>query len=258
MSLLLRSMTTDMAREDEVLFLKDDLHAVLQAHEAEMLSKIDSIDQNELLGIDIDQLCDYYEAEYRVDVPRLDESAVTVDQRETQIDVSQDQGRVIRDKSRPCYVTGTEVTFFVPFEGDAKLFYCAASTRSSLPLGRSSDRTNCSSWFVDATWMPGQPAPSWIDSSPASESILRGGANLGAGVQRRVDRLRVPVGQLVDRPRRDGRLPEGLHRGGLVGTAGLFQLLHERVSSGDEALGRLAMEASEPVVDPELAHRVSR
>lgn len=133
MSLLLRSMTTDMAREDEVLFVNYDLHAVLQAHEAEMLSKIDAIDQNELLGIDIDQLCDYYEAEYRVDVPRLDESAVTVDQRETQIDVSQDPGRFIRDRGRPFYVTGTDVTFFVPFEGDANLFDCAASSRSSLP-----------------------------------------------------------------------------------------------------------------------------
>jgi hypothetical protein len=101
MSLLLRSMTTDMPREDEVLFVKYDLHAVLQAHEAEMSSKIDAIDQNELLGIDIDQLCDYYEAEYRVDVPRLDESAVSVDQREIQIDVSQGPGRVIRDRGRP-------------------------------------------------------------------------------------------------------------------------------------------------------------
>ncbi len=132
MSLLLRSMTTAMTREDEVLFVKHDLRAVLEAHEAEMFSKIDAIDQNELLGIDVEQLCDYFEAEYRVDLPRLDESAVTVDQRETQIDVSQDSGRVIRDRSRPFYVTGTEVTFFVPLEGDTNLFYCAASTRSSM------------------------------------------------------------------------------------------------------------------------------
>lgn len=126
-------MTPTMAQETDVLFVKYDLRAVLEAHEREMLSKIDAIGQDDLLGIDVEQLCDYYEAEYRVEVPRLDESAVTVDQRETQIDVSQDPGRVLRDRGRPFYVTGTEVTFFVPFEGDANLFHCAASTRSSLP-----------------------------------------------------------------------------------------------------------------------------
>jgi hypothetical protein len=122
-----------MAHESEILFVKYDLRAVLEAHEGEMLSKIDAINQDELLGIDVEQLCDYYEAEYRVDVPRLDESAVTVDQQESQIDVSRDPGRLIHNRDRPLYITGTEVTFFVPFEGDATLFHCAASTRSSMP-----------------------------------------------------------------------------------------------------------------------------
>ncbi|NOS79523.1 MAG: hypothetical protein HOP35_16430 [Nitrospira sp.] len=55
-------------------------------------------------------------------VPVLDTENLVVDQREKQIDVSRDSMRMIRDRSRPFYITGTEIEIEVPFSGEAEAF----------------------------------------------------------------------------------------------------------------------------------------
>jgi len=52
----------------------------------------------------------------------LKEDAIETDQREATVDVSQDQQRIIFDRSQPFYMKGTEISFFVPYEGDGNLF----------------------------------------------------------------------------------------------------------------------------------------
>lgn len=80
------------------------------------------MDGNRLLNTSVDDLCDYFEEKFRVDVPVLHEDQIVVSQEETKIDVSQDPMRYIRDRSRPFYMTGTVVEATVPFSGDSEAF----------------------------------------------------------------------------------------------------------------------------------------
>lgn len=122
-----------MPRDRNYLFTDYDLRQTLENHETKMYREIDSIEPNRLLNTSVNDLCDYFEAEYLVEAPQLREDQVTVDQGETQIDVSQDRNRYIRDRSRPFHITGVAVTFFVPFEGDAELFKCRPSSYTTAP-----------------------------------------------------------------------------------------------------------------------------
>jgi len=60
--------------------------------------------------------------DFRLDVPVLDETKKYAKTREIQMDVSQDPRRFFSDRSRPFYVPGTEISIFVPFEGDPMMF----------------------------------------------------------------------------------------------------------------------------------------
>jgi len=111
-----------MSREDILLFSDYDLHSVLQRQEAELLKEIDALEGNRLLNTSVEDLCDYFEQKFRIEVPRLRESEITVEQSETDVDVSQDPLRAIFDRSRPFYIKGTKVRFFIPFDGDQELF----------------------------------------------------------------------------------------------------------------------------------------
>ena len=71
----------------------------------------------------------------------IDESGVQIDYGDARIDVSGDIRHAIFDRSRPFYITGTRVTFYVPFTGDADLFKCQPSTWST-NLPRATIRSN--------------------------------------------------------------------------------------------------------------------
>jgi len=122
-----------MSRGDILLFSDYDLNSVLQRQEAQLLKEIDALEGNRLLNTSVEDLCDYFEQKYRVEVPRLRESEITVDQSETDVDVSQDPLRAIFDRSRPFYIKGTTVRFFIPFDGDQELFRCRPQTFSLNP-----------------------------------------------------------------------------------------------------------------------------
>ena len=81
-----------------------------------------------LLSESLDTLCDSLEEKYRIDVPRLLDDRTTVEQGDAQIDVSRDLLYSVQDRSRPAYVTGTGITFYVPFEGNPQMFTCKPST----------------------------------------------------------------------------------------------------------------------------------
>lgn len=111
-----------MSRSPDYLFCQHDLAEVMRDREEQMLHRIDTIEENRLLNTSVEDLCEYFEVKYRLEVPRLRENEITVDQCETQVDVSKDRSRAIFDRSKPFYVIGTEVRFFIPFDGDAELF----------------------------------------------------------------------------------------------------------------------------------------
>jgi hypothetical protein len=113
---------------DDLLFSQYDLRGTMQNHEQKMFGEIDAIDGNRLLNTSIDDLCDYFEQEYSIKVPQLDDKSIQVDQGEARVDVSRDHDRFIIDRSQPFYITGTKVTFYIPYQGDANLFKCKPST----------------------------------------------------------------------------------------------------------------------------------
>src|SRR5258706_4794315 len=64
------------------------------------------------------------EREIRIEPVEMLEADISVDQEETKVDVSRDFMRHVIDRSRPFYVDGLRVSYFVPFKGDKELFKC--------------------------------------------------------------------------------------------------------------------------------------
>lgn len=120
-------------REPDLLFAKSDLSEVLRHQERKAFEAIGSFDANRLLNTSIEDLISYFVSEYQVEPINVLNEQISVDQAETKIDVSRDQSRLIYDRSQPFYLSGTRVTFFVPFKGDKNILFCRASTFSYNP-----------------------------------------------------------------------------------------------------------------------------
>lgn len=120
-------------RDREYLFSKVDWFSVDQHQRKSLLAEINELDGNSVLNTSIDDLCDYFEKKYRVDVPILKLANIVADQHETRFDVSHDHRRFVRDRTRPFYVTGTTVEVEVPFDGDAEAFKVQPTTYTLSP-----------------------------------------------------------------------------------------------------------------------------
>src|SRR5271166_398248 len=102
------------------LFNQFDAHAVQQSQRESLRQEIASYDGTRLLNTNVDDLVSYFVEKYRVDVPTLLEGEISADHQEAQRDVSGDPRRIAYHLGRgPVYVTGTEITVEVPFDGDA-------------------------------------------------------------------------------------------------------------------------------------------
>ena len=115
---------------DDFLFHRAEWSNVSSSQKAKMQQEIDGQNGNELLNTSTDDLALYYSSKYTVDVPLIYPDDIVVDQREQQIDVSQDQMRYIDDRSRSFNVPGTSVDVELPFTGDSEAFYVQPSTRN--------------------------------------------------------------------------------------------------------------------------------
>ena len=106
-----------------------------------MLAEINSLKENQILNTSEEELCNYFVEKYKVESPQIDESQIQVDYGDAKIDVSQRFEYDVFDKSRPFYVTGTRVTFYIPFSGDPKLFKLKPSSFNFKPApGRHKQR----------------------------------------------------------------------------------------------------------------------
>jgi hypothetical protein len=121
-----------MSKQD-LLFGKHELRLVIEAHRDAVCKEVMGIEPDGFLNTSADDLANYLFEKFQLEVPVLQESDITVEQEETQVDVSGDQMRFISDRSRPFYIPGTEVRYFIPFTGDPDLFFCRASTSSWNP-----------------------------------------------------------------------------------------------------------------------------
>ena len=122
-----------MSHTDAPLFSDYDLQELLKQQEMKLFEEIDGIDANGLLNTDVEDLCEQFYQKYNIAPLQLREDQTTVDQREAKVDVSQDTLRFIPDRSRPVYVKGTEIRFFIPYNGDPNLFQCRPSVFTSCP-----------------------------------------------------------------------------------------------------------------------------
>lgn len=121
-----------MARED-YLFAGADWHTVDRAQRQQMAAEIEAVDPDRLLNSSVDDLAQFFAEKFKIAVPQLDVDNLVVDQREKQVDVSRDPMRNIYDRSRPFYITGTEVEVEIPFSGEAEAFKIQPSTYTLNP-----------------------------------------------------------------------------------------------------------------------------
>ena len=112
------------------LFSGADLRDVLTAQEQALSKEIGSLSEDRVLSTSPVGLCDYFVEKYRVEPVVIDESEIKVDYGDAQIDVSRRFEYAVFVRSGPAYVTGTRITFFVPFSGDPGLFKYTPSTFS--------------------------------------------------------------------------------------------------------------------------------
>jgi hypothetical protein len=117
----------------DYLFSTTDWFSVEENQKRSIISEIDGLQGNRLLNTSVDDLSGYFEQKYRIDVPVLEEDRIVADQKETQLDVSRDPNRFIRDRTRPSLVTGTLIEIAVPFTGDADTFKIQPTTYTSAP-----------------------------------------------------------------------------------------------------------------------------
>ncbi len=122
-----------MSRANEFLFCKYDLRRVMDNQTRTMVAAIDEIEGKQLLSRTADAWAEELAAKYSITPITLDESGITVDQQEPEVDVSRDFGRAIFDRSRPFHIKGVSVSFFVPFAGEEDLFVCQPSTYTLNP-----------------------------------------------------------------------------------------------------------------------------
>ena len=122
---------------DERLFSGRRLAEVTHGLTREMYAEIEQFDADALLNTSAADLVRYFQAKFALDAPSLQEDTITSEHAEHAVDVSHDQLRHIRDRSRPFHVPGVLITFHIPYSGDGTLFrYEASSSFTVAPQGR--------------------------------------------------------------------------------------------------------------------------
>lgn len=155
-----------MTREDH-LFSGTDSFVVDRHQRQQMVADIEKVEADRLLNTPVEDLADYFAEKYKVTVPTLDVEKLVVDQREKQIDVSGDPMRMIMDRERPFYVTGTEVEVEVPFTGEAGAFKIQPNPYTMSPP-RASIRGSLLTFSIVGTNLDAAQVRAQIDGTIAS------------------------------------------------------------------------------------------
>ena len=111
-----------------LLFCDYDLGRVLAQQDQKLSNEVASLSEARVLNTSPEDLCNYLVEKYTIEVAEIDESGISADYGDAKVDVSQRFEYAVFDRSRPLYITGTRLTFYVPFSGDPELFKCRPST----------------------------------------------------------------------------------------------------------------------------------
>lgn len=110
--------------ESILLFNDYDLRSVLENQKPQIGKAVAEIPSQQLSTFEQEELVSQLKEKLQIAPIVLLEDEISVDQKEAKVDVRYDVRRFIRDRSRPVYVEGTKVIFYVPFTGEANLFKC--------------------------------------------------------------------------------------------------------------------------------------
>ncbi|MDD9999374.1 MAG: hypothetical protein OXQ89_16675 [Rhodospirillaceae bacterium] len=110
-------------RDKNILFFEEDLDAQLRARQQSVSPAVDRIPKERFLVSTDQEIVDHVVAGLSVEQIVLHEEKMTMDQNETQVDVSHDRMRVFRQgRTGPFYIPGTRVDIDIPFTGEEWIF----------------------------------------------------------------------------------------------------------------------------------------
>ena len=110
-------------RDRNLLFFEEDLDAQLRARQQRVSGVVDGIPKDQFLVSSDQELIDHVVAGLTVEPILLREGATTMNQQETQVDVSGDTRRSFSPgRSGPFYIPGTRVDIDIPFTGEEWIF----------------------------------------------------------------------------------------------------------------------------------------
>lgn len=116
----------------DLLFHAYDLQKTIENHTQGLAKEINSMSENEVLNTSMEDMVKYLTKKWGLDPLAINEPGIQIDYDDAQIDVSGNFHHSL-DRREPFYITGTRVTFYVPFTGDPDLFKCRPSTHSLNP-----------------------------------------------------------------------------------------------------------------------------
>jgi hypothetical protein len=118
----------------ELLFHKYSIHDVLLGQPDAVKKRVQAIPANTLLNASEQDLVRALVDEFRLNVPVIKDDDIHIaESGETQVDVSRDPMRMIRDRSRPFNMPGNKTVIAVPFDGDAQFFRVQPTSYSLNP-----------------------------------------------------------------------------------------------------------------------------
>ncbi|HEY0427492.1 MAG TPA: hypothetical protein VGC76_06775 [Pyrinomonadaceae bacterium] len=110
-----------------LLFNNYDLSALLENQKQQIAKAVSEVSSQQLTAVDQEELVSELKRKLQIAPLVLMEDEISVDQTETKVDVRNDPTRYIRDRSRPVYMDGIKVIYYVPFSGEAELLKCSPS-----------------------------------------------------------------------------------------------------------------------------------
>ena len=110
-------------RDQNLLFYKLDLAGQLHARQQDISVAVNNISEQQFLISSDEEVVEHIISGHTVKPVVLQEDAMTMNQSETQVDVSNDHRRVLRpDHSGPFHIPGTRVDVNIPFDGEEWIF----------------------------------------------------------------------------------------------------------------------------------------
>ncbi|MBB6489205.1 hypothetical protein [Rhizobium sp. BR 315] len=164
------SVLTNADWYNDYLFNKGDWFATQEAWRQKLIATVEAKNGDELLNTSTTDLARYLVSEFAFEVPTIYPDDLVVDQREAQIDISQDQNRWIDDRSRPHYITGTAVDVELPFTGD-KVGFDIQPTTSNFNNPRAHVDDGVISFSIAGTDLTAERVRQQIDGMVASINL---------------------------------------------------------------------------------------